>query len=772
MKKKIVILIIILALVLVVSVGTIVITTINRNSKPEELSNFSWETKLFTVNDDYSYTFLCLVTIQEINGIETIKYQKDGEEVVLNGNGKQKISIDFNAIEDKDYEFKITPTGEAEKTKTLRVKRKVSGDNTYELVGGVYMNTPFLENFNDKYTRYLIPKEGDTLTPGDWIYGNKPENWYNYKEQKWANIYVEAGGVECYYVWIPRYVYKIKNDSLTPPGNERMDVKFVDVYNNYTDPTTKQVTKYKDLVTQGYKLPEAFDFGDGNDDNGLLMVSLSGYWISKYQLSELEGFKLDYNMAASRTSIVLSNYTNKVQETAKKYTFALNGEIKDTKESLEEYTFKELKENESYIVNVTALDENDTILASMTKILEPTEVNEPKLEGFDPDTTFYVYWDENGIEHNEIPISTGKPPKNWYNYTYSEWANIVTRNDGLETYYVWVPRYQYMLNQTSQRADVKFILGTGTETTEGYQIPDAFWWDINDNGQKDEGEQLTGYWITKYQLSREESEARITAELAAGTDCIHVKDITGTLLKTKDDDGNDTDVPITYTYYLNGESKGTGTDSLQHFTFDKLDSEKEYTVNIIATNTNTGAYIGAITKKVTTQSVNKPDLASFLKNETQYEKDGKLTKSLKERTYYVVYDDNNNEISNYVPISNGEPQNWYDYSKSRWANIVITDGNVDGATITDATTTSYFVWVPRYEYRILQSINDWSNLSTANARTDVKFISGTDTKTSPGYQIPDAFWWDKNDDGNKDDDEQLPGYWISKYQLTDANGNN
>ena len=40
---------------------------------------------MFTVNDDYTYTFLCLVTVQEIEGIETIKYQKDGKEITVNG---------------------------------------------------------------------------------------------------------------------------------------------------------------------------------------------------------------------------------------------------------------------------------------------------------------------------------------------------------------------------------------------------------------------------------------------------------------------------------------------------------------------------------------------------------------------------------------------------------------------------------------------------------------------------------------------------------------
>ena len=747
MKKKIIIWIIILILILGISIGTIVINVAQKQREAEKLSDFSWETKMFTVNDDYTYTFLCLVTVQEIDGIDTIKYQKDGKEIVLNGNGKQKISIDFNAIESTDYEFKITPMGKSEKTETLNVKRKVSGENTYKLVNGVYLNTPFFENFNSKYTRYLSVTDNTTLTPANWIYDEEPLNWYDYNNQKWANIYVEAEGVEAYYVWVPRYVYKLDQET------QRSDVKFVDVYNNYTDASTGNVITYKELVDQGYKLPEAFEFGDDNADNGLLMTSLSGYWISKYQLSELDKFNLDYSMAASKNSIVVSNFANNVSDKASKYTYAINGKIKNTSTELSDYTFDGLTENESYIVNVTALNSNDEIVGSMTKILEPVEVNSPDLTGFDQDTTFYVYWDENGIEHSEIPISKDAP-SNWYNYTYSNWANIVTRNDGLETYYVWIPRYQYKLNQTSQKSDVKFILGTSNNTQEGYQIPEAFWWDRNDDGVEDDGEQLTGYWITKYQLSREESVAKITAELAPGSDCIYVKDITGTALKTTDSEGNEVDVALKFEYYLDGELKYTGTSTNENYTYTGLDLNKTYTVNIIARNASTDSYVGAITKKVTTKAANEPDLSSFISNE-----------GLKNRTYYVGYDEEN--ISKYVPITESKPSNWYDYSKSQWANIVVTDGQVSGNTITNATATTYLVWVPRYEYKILNSVNDWSNMDTSNARTDVKFLNGTENNTDSGYQIPEAFWWDKNDDGIEDDGEQLTGYWISKYQLND-----
>lgn len=743
-RKLIISISIVILLLIIISFSLVrnVIISNKEKSKAEELSNFSWETKLFTVNDDYTYTFMCLVTVQEVEGIETIKYEKDGEEITVNGNGKQKVGIDFSAIENTDYEFKIKPVGKAEKKEILNAKRKVSGADTYKLINGVYVNTPFLENFNSKYTRYLTVKDENTLTPSNWIFNDEPQNWYDYNNQKWANVYVEAEGVEAYYVWVPRYVYKLNQDT------QRSDVKFVDVYNNYTDAKTGVVTSYKDLVEQGYQLPEAFDFGDeNNSEEGILLTSLSGYWISKYQLSELAKFNIDYNMTAGKSSIVLNNYTNNVTDKASSYTYSLNGKIVNTATNLDEYTFTGLTENEIYIVNLTALDANGSIVGSMTKTLEPTEVNTPKLDGFDPNTTFYVYYDEDGTEHNEIPISK-EAPKNWYNYTYSNWANIVTRNDGLETYYVWIPRYQYKLNQTSQKSDVKFILGTINKTENGYQIPEAFWWDKNDDGKEDEGEQLTGYWITKYQLSREEKEARIEAEISPSSDCIHVKDIKGTLITESETNST----KIKYEYYLNGELKHEGTSSTENYTFDGLKLNTTYTVNIIARNESTNAYIGAITKKITTQIANEPDLTSFMSNE-----------GLKNRTYYVVYD--GEKIKEFVPITSTKPNEWYDYSKSKWANIVITDGNINGNNIENATATSYFVWVPRYQYRILSQVNDWSNRNTDNARTDVKFLSGTDRNVDDGYQIPEAFWWDKNDNDQEDDGEQLTGYWMSKYQL-------
>ena len=153
-------------------------------------------------------------------------------------------------------------------------------NGNYELVNGVYLCTPQLnEGFVKSNTRYVKDVNGN-LVAGSWI-SKKPDNdWYDYKNQKWANIYVESEGIESYYVWIPRYVYKV-DDEKSVTGNERTDVKFVDIDNSYKNPETDEKTDWTTLQSQGYQLPEAFTWGDDDSNK----TSIPGYWMSKYQLS-------------------------------------------------------------------------------------------------------------------------------------------------------------------------------------------------------------------------------------------------------------------------------------------------------------------------------------------------------------------------------------------------------------------------------------------------------------------------------------------------------
>ena len=570
-------------------------------------------------------------------------------------------------------------------------------NGSYQNINGLYMCVPEFGQFSKYNTRYVKMNNSGYLVPDNWINKRPPDDWYDYKNQKWANIYIENSGLSSFFVWIPRYVYKQDTVNSTS-GNERMDVKFVNTDNEYIDGITEEKITWTELQAQGYVLPEAFEFAEN---------ILPGYWISKYQLSDFttnSTYPVYFETVSTPSNITIKNLASGSNEITR-FEYAINGKVVHTSNNPDNYEFNNLATGNKAI-NVTGLDVNGQIVGSFTYLFKVAEINPPDVSKFDPDTTFYVYYDNDGNEHNEIPVSKAAP-KGWYDYTISYWANIVTRNNGLETYYVWIPRYEYQLNPTTQRSYVNFIKGTSTETTAGYTIPEAFTFG---------GQELTGYWITKYQLSIEESTPNMDAEMSAGSNIIRIREITGTKVTTG----------LKYEYYLNGEKKHEGEDPLENYAFINLNANTTYTINIIARNKSTNAFVAAVTKKIKTISANAPDISKFDLS----------------TTFYVTYDDQGNETR--TPLTSGEPSNWYDYTSRKWANIVTTANS----------TSTYWVWVPRYEYRIL---SDRANLSTSNRRIEVNFLSGTDTHvTSAGFAIPEAFTFGG---------QELTGYWITKYQL-------
>lgn len=728
-KKAKIATIIIIALFFVVPVGNITITNIIKQIQLSEIEGeppVKYEVKS-TVDIK---TAKVLVTFCNPNGIEQIRYkswQNDGDDdwVVLNGGGKFKISIDYQCEDLQTYTFYIKESEKEEERHDMYFE--VPREKTdYKKVNGVYAHEPDLKGYIPEYTRYLYQNDSGNLVPGNWINSSQPENWYDYnardsegnKSPKWANIYVESKGIESYYVWIPRYMYK--NATGSEAGNERVDVKFINVYNEWIDGETEEKLTYEELTALGYVLPEAFSWNIYNGSN----LIIPGYWMSKYQLSNLGSYKLYFDLNSTRTSFRTINLSSNV--TAASFTYAINGEIIETKDSLEEYALPNNNPGGTNTINITALDSNGSIIGSMTKQSEAISVNPPDLTGFDKGTTFYVYWDEDGNEHNEIPISKS-PPEEWYNYSYSEWANIVTRNNEVESYFVWIPRYQYALDNTAQRTEISFIEGTSTETKPGYVIPEAFKW--GDSLDK----QLTGYWMSKYQLSNQ-SAAKINSDLTLGETVIHVGEIKGTSITnavntqtvTDPTTGEETTVTTPKTlkieYYIDGNKVHEGDSITENYTFTGLHGDTEYVVNIIIREQETNKYIGAFTKRVKTIKVNEPDLTGFDKD----------------TTYYVCYDDEGNEQR--ISLNETQPNNWYDYSEHKWANIVTTANG----------TESYFVWIPRYQYRLQET----------DQRVDVQFIPTTKIEPDNNYNIPEAFKWGDSLD------KQLSGYWMSKYQLS------
>ena len=696
---------------------------------------FSYE-KIDATYGDLTCIYKILITVTGENGLKQITYPGKNEKIILNCNNENTVAIDFEAVEGIKYNFDIQTSDDKERTEVLQLDRNRVGEDTYELVNGVYLNTPYLEGFNEKYTRYAYPNEDGNIVPGNWVSGEKPENWYDYGNRKWANIYVETEGVEAYLVWIPRYVYKVDTEN-SVTGNERMDVKFVDVYNNYMD-KDGNVTTGDELMEQGYVLPEAFTWDRSNPKD---MTEVSGYWISKYQLSDLATYNLNYNLLKRVGEIEVRDFTNNISSIATTYTYAINGVIEHTATTLENYTFKNLSPSINYVINVTALNANGEVVGSITKETRTTEPNKPDYSGFDQETTYFVYWDENGKEHNEVPLVKGEPEA-WSKYSYytywnkadsediytlkqpniksniySQWT-IVTRIDGVESYYAWIPRYEYRLNSSSQKSDINFIEGTSSGTTQGFTIPSTFTVD---------GKEVTGYWKLLKTTEKAQTDQIMRTELAIGKTRVTVKDIEGTAV-TNATNG------LKFEYYLNGDLQHEGTSPTEHYTYDNLEVNTRYVINIIARDAVTDEFVAAITDIVSTIEPNAPDTSGFDQD----------------TTFYVYWDEEGNE-HNEIPVSQSAPANWYDYTESRWANIVTRNNGV----------STYFVWIPRYQYRV----------NSTTQRTDVRFLKDTDTNASAGYQIPEAFTWKDVDEEGNEIKTELPGYWISKYQLNDQGTN-
>ena len=360
----------------------------------------------------------------------------------------------------------------------------------------------------------------------------------------------------------------------------------------------------------------------------------------------------------------------------------------------------------------------------------------PDLTGFNIDKTFYVIYDEDGNEVISNSLRKGLPEGvTWYNYSSSKkiWANIVTIDEDKKAYFVWIPRYAYTIDAESKSKEevkIKFVdtsnnykdfatneITNYPDTTPTYDennyqtnycVPDAFYWD---------GNPIPGYWISKYEVSKEE----INDAMIDVTDSSIIVQKVSTIMNT---------TPTSYDIYVNDEFK-LNTTSFP-CTILGLNANTEYNVKIVAKSSAGYGYASyeemVKTTEKTIKELTKPNLKGF---------------SL-DNTYYVTYDSSDNEvIGDKIQVdANGNPTNmptdWYDYENKKWANIVTIDGD----------KKAYFVWIPRYEYK---TKDVWQEI-------EIRFISASQTSATQGFSIPDAFSWDGN---------PISGYWISKYEVSE-----
>ena len=138
---------------------------------------------------------------------------------------------------------------------------------------------------------------------------------------------------------------------------------------------------------------------------------------------------------------------------------------------------------------------------------------------------------------------------------------------------------------------------------------------------------------------------------------------------------------------------------------------------------------------------------------------------------------------------------WYDYDQKKWANaVLVTDTNRStyqsatvGTTIADADILAFYVWIPRYKYKVW-NINKVIGTQSYNAQTtgiDIIFENGSAStgtiSCTYSYAAPSSTAGSPNETctGSNGDyythptftfgENELKGFWMSKFELSSSN---
>ncbi len=211
-----------------------------------------------------------------------------------------------------------------------------------------------LNEYEDELNKYISGNEKKLQADGSWntskkvnspqlmegmtgIYWDKDgneievtadnqDNWYDYSAQKWANAVTKDsnGNVTGYWVWIPRYAYKIESGRYTSTVG-KISVKFLQGTSN-KDENNSEISQNYPETTGGtmsaYVVHPSFTDGSANGKNNNFMngewdKEISGYWVAKYPAGFQANTITNNNGALSTT---ISNSSDTVVYSDKKYT--------------------------------------------------------------------------------------------------------------------------------------------------------------------------------------------------------------------------------------------------------------------------------------------------------------------------------------------------------------------------------------------------------------------------------------------------------------------
>ena len=189
----------------------------------------------------------------------------------------------------------------------------LSSNNVQDAIEEIYNKT--INNSSCK--NVSAPKLGSGLVPvtiendGTVKYADTSKSWYNYCDKRWANAVIleddanykagdtiQESDIQSYFVWIPKYKYKLWNVDTPSKGIHEIEIVF-----DENDTTDLEGISCKTPMVSGES---------GNCNNGEYMthpafisMGVNGFWVGKFET----GYKGATSVA---TSQVNSNDTSKV----------------------------------------------------------------------------------------------------------------------------------------------------------------------------------------------------------------------------------------------------------------------------------------------------------------------------------------------------------------------------------------------------------------------------------------------------------------------------
>ena len=173
-----------------------------------------------------------------------------------------------------------------EKAILEQIENQMTGESYLESKG---VNAPKMLTGMTKIS-FILPSEegatkGEVVKDGE--EGFDKNNWYDYKEGKWANAMTEDGSM---WVWIPRFAYKIE-------GEEVKVVFLINDTDKYYDEkgieqTAERAKKGETVNTKGdkyYVHPAFTDERELDFENGGWDKELTGIWVAKFEAGYASG---------------------------------------------------------------------------------------------------------------------------------------------------------------------------------------------------------------------------------------------------------------------------------------------------------------------------------------------------------------------------------------------------------------------------------------------------------------------------------------------------